>query len=547
VLPEGGIYERTDNKMAGYDFRTSLTWNKVFADKHIVNAFGGMEINSADRNRTWFRGWGRQYSMGDVPFYVYEVFKKGIEENNTYFSARESHTRDVAFMGNATYSYDAKYVINGTLRYEGSNKLGRSRKARWLPTWNISGAWNAHEENFFSNVKSVLSHFTLKASYSLTGDRGPAGVSNSRAILVSYNPWRPDVTTQESGIGIDAPENSALTYEKKHELNIGVDMGFLKNRLSVAVDWYRRNNFDLIGPTTAMGIGGFINKYANVASMRSGGIEVSITSKNIVKKDFNWTTNFIFSKYYTEVTDLYNRQNVFSLITGNGFGLEGYPHRALFSIPFVGLRSNGTPQFRKADGGLTSVNSHVYFQDRENIDFLKYEGPSEPTLTGSLGNVFNWKNLSLNVFITYSFGNKIRLDPVFRWAYSDLDSMPREFADRWTLPGDENYTTVPTIIDTRMSQSSGWQEEYNSYNYSSARVADGGFIRMKEISLSYDFTKNVTSKLRLGSLALKLQATNPFIIYADKKLNGQDPEFFRSGGVSAPVPKQFTLTLRVGF
>jgi hypothetical protein len=372
-------------------------------------------------------------------------------------------------------------------------------------------------------------------------------VSNSRAILVSYKPWRPDVTTQESGIGIDAPENSALTYEKKHELNIGVDMGFLNNRLSVAIDWYRRNNFDLIGPTTAMGVGGFIDKYANVASMRSGGIEVSITSKNLVKKDFSWTTNFIFSKYYTEVTELYNRQNVFSLITGNGFGLEGYPHRALFSIPFVGLRADGTPQFRKADGGLTSVSSHVCFQDREGIDFLKYEGPSEPTLRGSLCNAFTWKNWSLNVFLTYSFGNVIRLDPVFRWVYSDLDSMPREFADRWTLPGDENYTTVPTIIDSRMAQSSGWQEEYNSYNYSSARVADGGFIRMKEISLSYDFTKNVTSKLRLGSLGLKLQATNPFLIYADKKLNGQDPEFFRSGGVSAPVPKQFTLTLRVGF
>ena len=88
---------------------------------------------------------------------------------------------------------------------------------------------------------------------------------------------------------------------------------------------------------------------------------------------------------------------------------------------------------------------------------------------------------------------------------------------------------------------------YNSYNYSTARIAKGDFIRMKEISLAYDFPKDLISKWNLANLSLKLQATNLFLLYADKKLNGQDPEFFNTGGVAAPVPKQFTLTLRVGF
>ncbi|MDR1671522.1 MAG: SusC/RagA family TonB-linked outer membrane protein [Alistipes sp.] len=547
VLPEGGIYHRTDNKMSAYDFRTSLTWNKVFADKHIVNAYGGMEINSADRQKTWFRGWGRQYEMGDIPYYDYRVFKKGVEDGSEYYTINSTSTRDVAFMGNATYSYDAKYVINGTLRYEGSNKLGRSRSARWLPTWNISGAWNAHEEKFFDKISGVLSHLTLKASYSLTADRGPAFVSNSRVVIVNDRPWRPDVNTQESSLVIKDLENSTLTYEKKHELNLGIDMGFLNNRISVAADWYRRNNFDLIGMTTAGGMGGAVDKYANTATMRSGGFELSITSQNIVRRDFSWTTNVIFSRNITEITSLRNFQRVIDLITGNGFGMEGYPHRALFSIPFAGLREDGTPSFVNEDGTITTVNEHVYFQNRENVGFLKYEGPSEPTITGSLGNVFRWRNLSLNVFLTYSFGNKIRLDPVFYEQYYDLDAHPREFANRWTNPGDEAYTSVPVIIDSRQGLSPGWQYEYNSYNYSSARVADGGFIRMKEISLQYAFPESIYSKLRLGSLNAKIQVTNPFLIYADKKLNGQDPEFFRSGGVSAPVPKQFTLTLRIGF
>ena len=87
---------------------------------------------------------------------------------------------------------------------------------------------------------------------------------------------------------------------------------------------------------------------------------------------------------------------------------------------------------------------------------------------------------------------------------------------------------------------------YNAYNYSTARIAKGDFIRMKEISLSYDFPKRLISKLRFSSLSLKLQATNLFLIYADKKLNGQDPEFYNTGGVAAPVPRQFTLTIRIG-
>jgi TonB-linked SusC/RagA family outer membrane protein len=549
ILPVGGIYDRTDNTMAAHDFRTSLTWNNVFADKHIVNAFGGMEINSANRNRSEFRGWGRQYSMGDVPFYVYEVFKRSIEDNANYYELDETRTRDVAFMGNATYSYDAKYVINGTIRYEGSNKLGRSRSARWLPTWNISGAWNAHEEKFFASLKPALSHFTLKASYSLTGDRGPASVSNSRVVIVNGRPWRPDTSTQESALAIYDLENSALTYEKKHELNIGADMGFVDNRINIAVDWYKRNNFDLIGPIAVMGMGGFIDKYANVATMGSTGVELSITSRNFVRGAFKWTTNFIFSKVKNEITDLDNQVRIIDLITGNGFGMEGYPHRALFSIPFSRLNDQGMPVFINSDGNETlgGGGGNIDFQDRTNIDFLKYEGPAEPTITGSLGNIFTWKNLSANIFITYSFGNVIRLDPVFRSSYNDLYAMPREYANRWTTPGDENVTTIPVIIDRRQAIANNWSYAYNTYNYSSERVADGGFIRMKEISLQYDFPKTMVSRLGLASLGIKAQATNLFLFYADKKLNGQDPEFFRSGGVATPMPKQLTFTLRIGF
>lgn len=545
ILPEGGIYQRRDYKMLGYDFRATLSWNKVFKEDHITNFFAGTEINSTDRNRSYSQGWGMQYGMGEIPYYVYQYFKKGIEDGNSYYSLNRTRSRSAAFFANATYSYKGKYTLNGTARYEGTNRMGRSRSARWLPTWNVSGAWNAHEEAFFESLQPALSHFTLKASYSLTADRGPADVTNSQAIITSYSPYRPFTDIQEAGLYIKELENSELTYEKKHELNIGADMGFLDNRINFAVDWYTRNNYDLIGIVNTQGVGGQILKYANIASMKSHGIEFTLSTKNIQNKDFKWNSDFIFSKTKNEVTDLQQNSNVMDLISGNGFAKQGYPVRGLFSIPFKGLNKNGVPMVLNEKGEVTSTS--INFQERQNTEFLVYEGPTDPTITGSFGNMFTYKGFRLNIFLTYSFGNVIRLNPVFNARYSDLSSMTREFKNRWTLPGDENKTTVPAILNKRdYDSNSDLKYAYNAYNYSTERIAKGDFIRMKEVSLTYDFPKSWISSIKLSDLSLKLQATNLFLIYADKKLNGQDPEFFNAGGVASPVPRQFTLTLRLG-
>ena len=545
ILPEGGIYRRTDYKMMSYDFRGTVNWNKMFNDIHLVNAFGGMEVNSIDRTKSNFQGWGMQYANGETPYYIYQYFKKGIEEGNQYFSLNNTDVRSVAFFANANYSYKGRYSVNGTIRYEGTNRMGKSRNARWLPTWNVSGAWNVHEENFFKSLEPALSHLTVKASYSLTADRGPADVTNSNVIINSYIPYRPFADIQEPGLQIVDLENSELTYEKKHELNIGVDVGFLNNRINLAMDWYKRNNYDLIGVVNTQGVGGQILKYANVASMKSHGLEFTLSTHNIKTEDFNWRTNFIFSNAKNEVTELEQNSNVMDLVSGVGFAREGYPVRGLFSIPFKGLDKNGIPLIENEDGEITSTS--IDFQERDNVDFLIYEGPTDPTITGSFGNEFTYKGFRLNVFMTYSFGNVVRLNPVFSAQYSDLSAMTREFKNRWTLPGDEARTNIPAIISSRMyEENPDYRYAYNAYNYSDARVAKGDFIRMKEISLSYDFPKQWIAPLKVSSLSLKVQATNLFLIYADKKLNGQDPEFFNAGGVASPVPRQFTFTLRLG-
>ena len=546
VLPDGGIYERTDFKMLSYDFRATASYNKEFNNAHIMNLFGGMELNQVEREQTWFRGWGMQYSMGEVARYAYEVFKKGSEEGSQYYTMVNSLMRSVAFFANGTYSYKGRYTINGTIRYEGTNKLGKTTSARWLPTWNVSGAWNIHEENWMKDAWPYISFLSLKGSYSLTADRGPASVTNSRVVIRSKTPWRPSAGDQESSLYVYDLENAALTYEKKHELNIGAALGLFDNRINIEADWYKRDNYDLIGPVTTQGIGGQVVKYGNVASMKSSGVELTLSTVNIKTKDFKWTTDFIYSHTQNEVTSLENMQRVIDLIAGTGFALEGYPVRSIFSIPFKGLDENGLPKFLDQDGNITSTG--IYFQERDNIDFLEYSGSADPTDFGSFGNTFQWKGFKLNVFLTYSFGNVVRLDPVFKSSYSDLTAMPREFKNRWVVPGDEKHTTVPVIASrTQAFNNSQLSYAYNAYNYSTERIAKGDFIRLKEVSLSYDFPKNWIKALKMSALSLKVQATNLALLYADKKLNGQDPEFFNTGGVAAPLPKQFTMTLRIGF
>ena len=545
VLPNGGFTRDTRNRMNSWDFRATANYNDVFNDVHIVNLFGGMEVNSVDRRKTWYQGVGMQYENGMLASYDYRFFKQAQEEGTDYFTITDTYVRSTAFFANATYSWNGRYTINGTVRYEGTNKLGKSRSARWLPTWNVSGAWNAHEEPWFESLRPTLSNLTLKASYSLTGDRGPANISNSRVVIKSTNPWRPFANVNESALEISDLENSELTYEKKHELNLGAEIGFLDNRINIGFDWYRRNNYDLIGIINTMGIGGQISKYGNVASMRSHGEELSISTRNIVNKDFKWNTDFIFSHSKNTVTEMESNSRVIDMITNTGFTMEGYPVRSLFSMDFQGLNEDGIPTFINEDGEVTTSN--IYFQDREHKDHLVYEGPTDPTITGSLGNVFQYKGFKLNVFITYAFGNVVRLDPAFKKSYSDLASMPREFKNRWTVQGDETTTNIPVIADKRLNQlDRDLSYAYNAYNYSTERVAKGDFIRMKEISLSYDFPATWLKPFSLTSASLKLQATNLFLIYADKKLNGQDPEFYNTGGVAAPMPKQFTLTVRLG-
>ena len=553
VMKEGGMLFFSKNSLKTFDFRVTGQYMKDFNNgRHLLNLYAGMEASRVDRFYQTFEAWGVVYDNGNLPSLNSKLFKQMQEENGSYYSLGNTRRRNMAYFANANYALLGRYVLNGTIRYEGSNLMGQTDQSRWLPTWNVSAAWNIYDEPFFQNMsltKKALTYAKLRLSYSLTGESGPSGYANAEALYYPTRPWRQEVDAMEMGLYLAGLGNSELTYEKKHEFDLGVDLGFLYNRINMVFDWYFRNNFDLIGLIRTEGIGGFTTKYGNVAEMKSHGVEFTISSRNIEPKHpggFGWNTDLTFSYAVTEISKLQSRSRVIDLVRGSGFPLEGYPHRAIFSIPFEGLDSHGLPLVRDEHGNISNIG--VNFQEYENLGFLKYEGPVDPTFTGGFGNNFDFKGFHLNVFMTYAFGNKLRLDPVFSAGYSDLTSFTKDFKNRWVLPGDEFVEGVMPAIASRRQVYSNTElsQAYNAYNYSTARIADGGFIRLKEVSLTYDIPRSVISHLRLNTASIKLAATNICLLYADKKLNGQDPEFFNSGGVASPNPKQFTLTVRLG-
>ena len=540
VLPYGGFYNRTEDQLVSYDVRNSLVFSQTFNDVHAVNLLGGMQVKSADRQNFSNTGYGYQYANGGVPLYDYRILKETIETNFPYYGMSKDYDRFVAFYGSGTYSYQSKYNLTATGRYDGSNRLGRSTRARWLPTWSIGAAWNADRENFLQNV-NWLNLLTVRASYGLTASMGPA--TNSTIVLKNINTSRPYLTEVESVIQLVNLENIDLTWEKLYTANAGFDASLFDNRMNLSVDVYSRRSFDLISLIKTSGIGGEMLKAANYADMDSWGTDVLIGGRIIRHKNWGWSTNFTFGYNKNKITNARNMPDIFSLVVAEGGNKQGYPVRSLFSLRFQGLDPReGTPQFTDQTG---KTSKDVYLQDL-STDYLVYEGPVDPIFTGGWSNTFNYKAFSLNVFVTYQAGNKIRLYPAFKTEYSDLDATPKEFLDRWVLPGDERVTQVPSILGAFEQTRLNGASPYNNYNYSTERVAKGDFIRLKTVSLTWQLPQALTQRLRLSNINVTGAAINPWLIYSDKKLKGQDPEFYNSGGVAQPVQKQFTLSLKVG-
>lgn len=552
-LTHGGILNKTEASLKSFLARIAFDFDKRI-NNHDLKAFVFTELRSAERTVNPFQGYGIQYDRGNQIYTNPLIFNKLINEGNSYFNLQNRYDRGITFSFNGTYGYAGKYIFNMVLNCEGSNTSGKGARALWLPTWNVGAKWNIDQEEFMKDYKTI-SRLALRASYGLTAKMNEEAIS-ANSIYKSGIVNRYNFDNRENKLNIIHLENRDLTWEKMYELNIGLELGLFDNRISTTLDVYQRNTFDLIDLVRTSGVGGQYYKYANFGDMRTQGVELGLHTKNIVTDNFSWSTSLTLSAMNQKITRLLNTPNAFDMVVGRGRGnIVGYPKGSLFSFNYQGLNNNGLPTF---DFGLYPSNKGEYsniagadFLDTQYTKtYLLYHGPIEPQVIGGLSNTFKYKDWTLSFFLTMQAGNKIRLNPTFDPEFGDLNVFSKSYYNRWLNPGDEFHTDVPVLPSQELIAKVGKENierTYNTYNYSQNMVADGSFVRMKNISLEYNVPNTFLEKLKLRSVSLRLNVTNPFLIYSDKKLKGQDPEYYKSGGVSLPTPKQYTLTLNIGF
>jgi TonB-linked SusC/RagA family outer membrane protein len=542
VMPYGGLYNRSNRTLWSYDVRGSFYYNKQFDDNNRVSAVAGMQVRAADRQSSSSYGYGYQYSSGGVVYLDPLIIKKYTESGSNYYAMSTTRDRDAAFYFNADYLFMERYAFAVTGRYQGSNQLGAASSARWLPTWTLSGKWNVSSEKFMETLR-FINNLDVKASYGLVASM-PPNLASTAATFYDRVTYRHLTSEKEPALYLASLANSELTWEKAYTLNAGFDLILFNNFLSLTAEYWKRNSYDLISVFRTSGIGGEASKMANYADLAGQGIDITLGFTFLQLKDCTWKLNTIFGYAENKIVNSQAAPNIYSLVRAEGGNIEGSPVASLYSIVFEGLGSDGVPRFIDESGN--SANA-VNWQSA-TTRYLKYEGPVDPPITGGVNSSLRYKNFSLNVFLSYQFGNKIRLYPAFKWQYSDMDAMPQEFYDRWMLPGDENVTDIPSILDAYARSQASGSNPYNAYNYSTARVADGSFVRLKTVSLSYNMPASIAEKLGgIKGISLTLAGNNLLLLYADKKLNGQDPEFQISGGVAQPIQKQVTMSLNVSF
>lgn len=544
VLPEGGFYNTTKNSLTSYFIRNILDWKVLSDEKHIANLLFGQEIRYTDRTETHNEEWGYLYEAGglvktDPNVARYLKFR----DQEDYYRNKEKYRFTGVFLTGA-YSFKGKYIVNSTFRYDGDNRQGINSSSRYLPTWNVSAAWNMHGEDFIESI-DFIDRLKVKTTYGLSGDNGIGASPN--LILRNDVPLRPNAEDSETILYIEELANKDLTWEKLYEFNFGVELEIFKRRIYTDIEYYRRKSKDLLGFVTTSGIGGISQKYGNVGEMEINGFEFTLSSQNIKTNNFNWDTRFTFSYGKDKITKYHDEPRIGDAVQSLGTNLEGYSSNSLFSIPFAGLDSSGVPQFYGPDGGVIQA---INLQNRIDIlKYLKYEGPTTPRGFGGLDNIFRYKNWNLTVGVNFRFGNKIRLEDAYSDSYDDYSSLPGGLKKRWRNPGDENSTNIPAILSRWKSEdlSDEGLNPYQLYNKSTVQVADGSFVRLKNIGLTYRVPDSWLNAMSLSSASFKIQAYNIGLLYSDKKLNGVDPEFFQSGGISLPMARTYSFSVNLGF
>jgi len=568
--------DRSKSYSKSWTYRNILNYSKTFNNVHNINLMLGQEAHyegweNLSGGRTGFvSNVAHDLSMGDAT--------TATNSGNSYFSSLNS------YFGRLFYSFDDRYLLTTTLRYDGSSKL--AHRWDWFPS--AAFAWKVSNESFMKDMPTIY-NLKLRLGWGIVGNQNATMGGNYypyTSVLGSVQ------TNWGTGLLSQNTANPDLRWERTSSTNIGLDLGLFKNRIEFTTDLYykRTNGLLLLLPLPAYvgttGMGSTTSPVVNIGSIENKGIEFSLNTINIDKKNFTWKSNFIFSLNRSKVLGLNSQSGVLdgsvsegsetTVVTrttvGQAPGLfYGYKVIGRFekATDFYYKNNNGTVQPTALPTGMSIGQNGAWIGDYIFEDVNKdgvidekdrtYIGDPAPKFTYGIGNTFSYKNWDLSIMLNGVYGNKVA-NYQRRWLENARNSTN-------LLVKATNYAVLSKIdpngpVDYRNLYISGGDADMprmaasaassaSNYRFSDKFLEDGSFLRIQNISIGYNLPQSILKKAKIENLKIyaNLQNVYTFTVYKgyDPETGSQSPILSGIDNARYPSPRIYTIGLNLTF
>ena len=517
-----------------------LTYNKTFNDIHALNVMGGITFQSYEYNSLSGSGTG---FLRDV----YETNNLGVAMTPGIPSSGYSDYRMASFLGRVNYGLMDRYLLTVTARYDGSSKFSKNHKFAFFPSAAL--AWRVSEEGFMKDME-WWSNFKVRTSVGQTGNQSISPYQTFARLGTSSPVFG---NGKVIGFGLSSIANDDLKWETTTQTDLGIDLGFLDNRINFAFDYYWKQTRDLLYSATLPPSSGFSSMLRNIGRIDNKGFEISINTVNM-KGKVNWTTSLNISSNKSIVkdlgTDVYGNKiermdapigggNWFPLFLGKApFQLYGYEIEGIYQTDEEArlngevTKHAGDYRYKEIDGkpGITTGDKTILAN-------------TQPKFTFGLTNTINWNNFELSFLVTGSIGGDI---------VNEFNKSITNIGGTWNVRKDAWEGRWQEGKGGKYARASASTKDYLAFgDPNSIWVEDGSYVRFKDIKLSYTLPSSWFSGSKKPNVSLYVSGQNLITITG---YSHYDPEASWTGSAVNgwdrgvyPSAKSYTLGLNVKF
>lgn len=498
---DGGIASTYDLSNTRQVFEGTINYMKTFNDVHDFGAMVGYT----------YEKFSEEYRSQQAKGFSTDQFtynNMGAASQVTDWGSNKTENILISFFGRVNYTYNNKYLATVTVRRDGSSRFGANEHWGTFPSGSL--AWRASEEDFVKNW-GVFSNLKVRAGFGVTGNER-IGDYASYALMANTR-YTFDGSTNSAGIHMNqsSAANPNLKWETTKQWNIGLDMGFLDNRISVTIDGYWKKTDDLLLAVRMPYYTGFTSGQSNIGSISNKGVELDFTSHNLTG-DFQWDTKFNISYNKNEVLDLGDNGDIYissskpmGSVSEEDFAIvrEGEALGSIFGYKYIGVLQQGEtyapqPNSKPGDPKFEDVNGDGIIDSNDRTII----GHANPDVVFGLTNNFAWKNFDLSIFFQGSIGNDL-----LNMTNMNLEWNRTEVAlDRWT----------PENTDTDVPRNGFYYSQYGGY-INDHFVENASYLRLKNLTLGY----TIPFKKFINSCRVYFSAENLFTVTG---YSGWDPE-----------------------